>query len=47
MVDAQWQRRVENVIALISSLDKKQKWAKKYWTLVLHQLKEKGKRIHD
>lgn len=47
MVDAQWQRRVENVIALISSLDKKQKWAKEYWTLVLHQLKEKGKRIHD
>ncbi len=47
MVDAQWQRRVENVIALISSLDKKQKWAKKYWTLVLHQLKEEGKRIHD
>tara|TARA_A200000159_G_scaffold84271_1_gene77926 strand:- start:468 stop:611 length:144 start_codon:yes stop_codon:yes gene_type:complete len=47
MVDAQWQKRVENVIALISSLDKKQKWAKKYWTLVLYQLKEKGKRIHD
>ena len=47
MVDVQWQRRVENVIALISSLDKKQKWAKKYWTLVLHQLKEEGKRIHD
>ena len=47
MVDAQWQRRVENVVALISSLDKKQKWAKKYWTLVLHQLKEKGKRIND
>ena len=38
MVDSQWQKRVENVIALISSLDKKQKWAKKYWTLVLHQL---------
>ena len=47
MVDAQWQRRVENVVALINSLDKKQKWAKKYWTLVLHQLKEEGKRIHD
>ena len=47
MVDAQWQRRVENVVALISSLDKKQKWAKKYWTLVLNQLKEEGKRIHD
>ena len=47
MVDAQWQRRIENVIMLISSLDKKQKWAKKYWTRVLHQLKEKGKRIYD
>ena len=47
MVDTQWQNRVENVIELINSLDKKQKWAKKYWTLVLHQLKEKGKHIHD
>jgi hypothetical protein len=47
MVDAQWQKRIENVITLINSLDKKQKWAKKYWNLVLHRLKEKGKKIHD
>ena len=47
MVDAQWQRRIENVITLINSLDKNQKWAKKYWNLVLHKLKEKGKQIHD
>lgn len=47
MVDALWQRRIENVITLLNSLNKNQKWAKEYWTLVLHQLKEKGKRIHD
>jgi len=47
MVDSIWQRRVENVIALINSLDKDQKWAKEYWSLVLHRLKEKGKKTHD
>ena len=43
MVNALWQKRMENVIRLINSLDKEQKWAKEYWTLVLRQLKEKGK----